>query len=511
MRFDRRGVAQLDFGLDRIHVLLLLTLIVAVGSVFWKRGGIGGKTLWHWVWNKLRPQFGKARWASVGDMRRAGMLKAGGLFMGRVGSHDLFLDDSPGGDGGEECILTIAPRGSGKTSGLVIPTLLTWRRGSVVITDPSGEITAMTKRHRESVSRVIVLSPWREDMAEELGIDLGSCQFNPLTVLEKSRDLDADTRTLVSMILPDNPGAQNPYWVLDAQNLLTALIMFMIRHGQPEQRTLPFLLRLLRSGDGLGAAFDEMIHSDDPLIQSYGTDFMALYSGATPQWTGVLRQASTALNIYAPGESLGNHVSASDFDLADLKREDITLYLLIPSRRIHSHKGWLNLMITIIGEEVGRPGPARSVVMICDEFQNLGRLPAIQSGIAQYRKAGLRVWLISQTWGKLVEIYDEAGFRDLRGQCDVKQFFAVNDFDLAETLSKWVGEKTVSSTTVGGKGEESFAQTGIPLKRSDAIMQMKPGQQIILKAGMPPIKAKLAPYYKRRAWKKLVDPNPYRK
>jgi len=65
----------------------------------------------------------------------------------------------------------IAPTGSGKTTRYVIPNILECS-GSVVVTDPSGEIFEKTSRHMKQCGfRVQVLRPG----------DLGSgLRFNPL-------------------------------------------------------------------------------------------------------------------------------------------------------------------------------------------------------------------------------------------------------------------------------------------------------------------------------------------
>jgi type IV secretory pathway TraG/TraD family ATPase VirD4 len=83
--------------------------------------------------------FGKSRWARGRDLKREGMLKPGGLFLGQFRArkrslfrrYDLYHH-------GEGHFITIALPGGGKTTAAVIPPLLTATEGSFVVTDPKG-------------------------------------------------------------------------------------------------------------------------------------------------------------------------------------------------------------------------------------------------------------------------------------------------------------------------------------------------------------------------------------
>jgi len=71
--------------------------------------------------------YGSARWASLRDARRAGLLVQDGVFLGQLKQNYLRHD-------GPEHVMAFAPTRSGKGVGLVVPTLLGWT-GSAVIHD----------------------------------------------------------------------------------------------------------------------------------------------------------------------------------------------------------------------------------------------------------------------------------------------------------------------------------------------------------------------------------------
>lgn len=100
-------------------------LLVPFRYVYWLRWIFGYRS------------FGNARMARGSDLRKAGLTKPGGLLLGRSGWRSVFHN-------GEGHLLTIGGTGGGKSSGLVVPALCELTEGSVVVTDPSGELTAMT-------------------------------------------------------------------------------------------------------------------------------------------------------------------------------------------------------------------------------------------------------------------------------------------------------------------------------------------------------------------------------
>jgi len=76
-------------------------------------------TVWRARQSKLVTTYGSARWMTDRDVRRAGLARPAGVFLGRVSRHYRRHD-------GPEHVMAFAPTRSGKGVGLVVPTRLTW-------------------------------------------------------------------------------------------------------------------------------------------------------------------------------------------------------------------------------------------------------------------------------------------------------------------------------------------------------------------------------------------------
>lgn len=457
--------------------------------------------------------FGRARFASLRELRRAGLLRPGGRFLGQVRGRDLALH-------GEGHCLTVAAQGSGKTTGLIIPTLITYRDGSVVVTDPKGAITAQTRRLRSEAGRVVVLNPWREELRDDpaFGLDLGDDGFNPLQLVGLDRDGQSAAATLAGLILPDMPG-ESSYWREEARELLEWGMLFQAVHYPPHMRTLPGLRAMLYDLAELTDGMKELATGEPRdgakgRLQETAAKFYGMAAaGAGAQLAGTQGTATTALKIYARDTHLGDHVSTpAGFRLADLKGDPpLTLFVICPPGHLVSDdRKWLNLVLALVMQQVGKPGAARETVLLMDEFPALGFLPNLLPSLEQFREAGLRAHLIAQNPGQVIQIYGQDGLRRLWGVSEYKQFFRITDPEQARLLSDWLGQRTVRTENRSARGDVSTGLAGVPLIRPEELSGMPRDRQIIVRPEGRPVLAKVAPFFRRKEWAGIVDRNPYR-
>ncbi len=466
---------------------------------------------WELAWLKMRSPFGKAAWAKLRDLRRAGMLKDGGLFLGQwrgwLRRADMFRH-------GEGHLLTVAAPGAGKTTGLVIPALLSLRQGAVIVTDPKAQLAAMTARHRRTHGEVFFLNPFAGDLKETGGIDLPDSGFNPISILEDGINLVDDARALARLLMVTDRRESGSYWNDESAALLAAMLVWMVRKEPPDLRTLTFLWSIVREGpQAMEQRLEWMANEEDPYLKAEGERLLGLF-GVGPQWQGVISKAQLATDRYAPGTPLGIHTAKDGLDLRRLKREDITIYLLVPTGRAKVAAPWLNLLMGVFGVTVSKPGPARPVYLLMDEAPALGYLPDLRNHLREGREAGLRAWIFTQTRAAMADqdLYGDTGFRDIMGLCETKAFFAIGERDLAQEISDMVGQKTAASRSMGGNGRENIATVGVPLVRPEDILRLGAGRMILLRGSVPrPIRGLLVPYWTRPAWAAATDANPYRR
>lgn len=461
-----------------------------------------------------KDNYGAARWAKSDDLDRAGMFAVGHTHLGATGKGQSFYYE------GEEHILTLAPPGTGKTAGVVIPSILI-NNGSMVITDPKGALTAQTARFRKHIGqRVVILNPWRNELTKELGQDLGSDYFNPLYQLTSDNpNIIDDCETLATLICPSPPNAGDPHWTKTGRDIIAGLLILMALHPAYDC-TLPELYRLVRgSNEGWARIIERMGEVSQIDMEPYADDIIAPMD-SPKQWAGYVSAMKDATSIYNPNKTLSDHVARNEFDPRDLKRENITVYIVVPSNRREANKQWLALVVGLMAEAVGSPGKSKRVTFLIEEFQNLGYLPMIANAMAEYREAGLHCHLIVQTLHRLKMIYGTDGAENIINLCGVRQFFGVDDLSVAETIEKSAGTFTAETLSHGRQisakvspfdKNMNYGEMAVPLVRASDLLNMPRGVQIIFIRGeMPPIKALIKSYYHEQWMIEATDPNPYR-
>lgn len=444
-----------------------------------------------------RKNYGDAKWAQAPLLDANGFLDTEGQFLGaekETGQHIIH--------NGEEHILTVSPPGGGKTVAVALPSLL-FNRGSMVVTDPKGTLTAQTSRFRgeELGQKIIVLNPWADEITTELGVDLGSTGFNPLAILKPGDPSVIENAEMIATILCPTPPKVDPSWTQRAASILTGCLLFLT-FTSDEPPTLPRLYDLVRQDpDGWEDLAQAMGSVEGIDLVSYANEIKSpLKSGR--QFAGIEQAMHNATGIYNPQKLLADQVSRDEFDPGILKREDVTVYIVIPSNRRESNAGWLNLVVSMLAEAVGRPGQSRRVTMLCEEFANLGytKIPRM---LAEYREAGLRGHLILQSTHQLANIYGIDGKAEIMNLCGIKQYFGINDLREAQEIEAIMGTYTET------EGVKNTAGMAVPLMRVQDIMKLPKQQQIILMQGqMKPVKAYLRPYFTDQDMLDRSDPNP---
>ena len=466
---------------------------------------------------------GSAKWATIQDVyeHKMSWIPSSTPFLGE-------LETGTVGYPGEAHLLTIAPPGSGKGTDIVIPNLLTYGK-SIIVTDPKGELFAVTARHRrdELNNKIIVLCPWAAKLSEELGIEIPDHGFNPLSILDPTSENIRDDCELIASLLYPKPAkisSDQDFWIDGGQQILTAFILHI---ASDEEKYGPLTLPRVRQylhlkPEEMTGLLSEMSENTafGGCIQEYASTLLGTLERAPKQFEGTLAGAVKALRIYDSMSPLGQHVSKGTINFASLKEEPTTIYLIMPSDRSITHAPWLNLVMSLAVELVGRDRSNRRVLFLLDEMANLGYMPNILRAMAQYRGQGVQIWSIIQQISQIERLYGKEGLEQFIGTCELINAFGVWDPQTIKFLSEWLGQTTIRNRTYSidpgqGHGLTSVnvnaADKGVALLRPEDIRTLPQDEQLIFYRNVKPIRAKRVHYWLVDSWAKGADPNPYRR
>ncbi|MFG6568826.1 type IV secretory system conjugative DNA transfer family protein [Sulfitobacter sp. 1A13679] len=453
--------------------------------------------------------FGDAVFATLEECEDKGLLDPKGLYLGLLNGQPLFYR-------GKAHLLLVAPARQGKGVGIVTPNAEHYP-GSMVVTDPKGELAGMTAAHRrERLGQdVAVFNPW--------GLHgLQQDRINPLENLiaiagdpALQRGLTDEVKVIVMQLYPEPEDTRNQYFREGSRGIMRAVLLYLAACA-PKRCTLPEMWRIIANPLRLQRTVDAMRREDvlGGILADLGDD-LAHQMEDNPDLFGDFRAGALQhLSIYEPGGYLADAVSASDISLADLKTGNVTLYLAFPPDRIASHGAALGLIINQAITAVARSKDKGEVLFMLDEFANIGKLAGLAESLTALPGLGVRVWMIVQEMAELVRLYGPHTAKTIQSQAEVRQYFAVNSLELAQSLSRELGQTTVKTQnfnlgrSVTDDIGESLSETGQPLMRTEDIMQLRPDQQLLLIKNVKPILGERMPFWFFSPWREWAAVNP---
>ncbi|SMC37147.1 type IV secretion system protein VirD4 [Fulvimarina manganoxydans] len=454
--------------------------------------------------------FGGAAFATLPDCEAAGLCDPRGLYLGVLDGQPLFYS-------GKAHLLTAAPARQGKGINVVIPNLLHFQ-GSVFVTDPKGELAAVTAAHRAERlgQKVYILNPWGLH-----GLPQHRC--NPLQPLLDAvndpaliRGVADEAKALALQLLPEPEDSRNRYFREGARTILRAVMLHLATRGAPVTCTLPEMWRVLSSTKRIEKLVAQMTASDAlfGMVADLGQDLAHQLEDNPDQFADFRQGAVQTLDIFDPVGFLGAAVSGSDVDFRALKEGKASVYLVIPQDRIATHGAWLGLVTRQAIAAVARSSGRNEVLFVLDEFANMGKLAGLAESLTALPGLGVRVWAFVQELSELIRLYGPYTARTVLSQAEVKQFFAVQDDQLAKTLSAALGQRTVKTRNFNlGRTEddeigESLGETGRPLMSPDEIRLMGADEQLLLIKALPPIRAQRLPFWFVSPWASWAARNP---
>ena len=470
------------------------------------------------------------------DQRQFGY-RDGMILLGRGADGALIGLNDPG-----HCV-TVAGSRAGKGVSIIVPNLCLYP-GSAVVIDPKGENATLTAARRGSGSvycegmgqTVYVLDPFK------LVPNHASATYNPLSVFDpdtpEGRELAIDDAALIADALVTPGGDRDSHWDESARSVLEALILHVVSTESPENRTLTRVRELLMRGLPPPDS-DPEEEEEDP-----SSGFIALLDGplrANKEFDGVIAMAAEALLDLANAErgsilstarrntkfldspAMKRVLAHSAFDLRDLKRQAMTVYLCLPASRLHTHARWLRLVIglslAMMEREPTRPD--FPVLFLMDEFASLGKLDVIETAAGLMAGYGVKLWPILQDLSQLKRHYPQS-WETFLGNAGLHQFFGNTDLTTLEHISKRLGKTAVLAVTESQNERAGTEGQGVSTKIDTAEL-LRPDEvahwfarhrstQIVLIPGQDPWALRRVAYYEdpfflgKRDWAKTLPP-----
>ena len=395
-----------------------------------------------------------AHWLAGAEvLDQLGEWQPGALLLGRVGGQYVGVRD-------DRHILTVAGSRAGKGVSLIIPNLIHWP-GSAIAIDPKGELARLTasrrseggsKRVRPMGGRAVALDPFKRvcGPAED---HRGA--FNPLARLDPQSDEGHDLASLIADSLVVQQEGAAAHWTQSARAFLRGLVLYVAKVEPPATRHLIRVREILTSSkDEFEAHLGAMAAIEGPIARAAHS---LILKPANER--GSVISTCDVQTDFLEGAPMRRVLAGHDFDLEDMKRERVTVYLCLPAGRLATHGRWLRLMVNLAMEAMEQTGPLQKgqhpVLFCLDEFAALGHMETIERAAGQIAGFGVKLWPIIQDLTQLQRDY-RASWETFMGNAGALTFFGNTDLTTLEHVSRRLGEceilRTLENTSASAPG-----------------------------------------------------------
>ncbi|HEY0502979.1 MAG TPA: type IV secretory system conjugative DNA transfer family protein [Lysobacter sp.] len=479
---------------------------------------------------------GDARLATRADIAQAGLYKQTpeGVLIGDAFGQNVYL-------GGAQHVIVTAATRTGKTAGIVVPILLTYRQ-SVVCSDLKGELYDLTSAQRQAMGHAV----YRYAPYDEQG---RTHRFNPFTALSTDRRvLIGDIQTIGAVLYPDDPN-KDPFWTSQARSAFLAFALFLFdnwyevvdteragiraMHGRdaapdelPDRNAdirFPSFERIykLASGSG-GESVQAMIQRllTDPayefMSEQARTNFSALAGLAEQTFSSAIASMQEPLMQFA-NPILASATNASDFDVRQLRKRPMSVFMVIPPQKLGESSKLMNIFFSVvIGGNLDRtpqedPSNRHQILLVLDEFATMGRVNALSDRISIMGGYGVRSLVIVQSRAQLRAVYGADSAQNLITNHAASIVFTPREQDDANEYSEMLGYRTIRKehrSISRGAGGSSVSTNTTEERRAlmlpQELKELPKDDELIFFEGCRPIRAHKNWYFKDKAFTALI-------
>lgn len=466
------------------------------------------------LFKKKQSLYGDARFANMTEIKKSGLLipkpkdkntlfAGKHVIVGKLGSQYIGLGD-------QQFIYLAAPTRSGKGVGVVIPVGLSYDH-SMVVLDIKQELFEITASFRAKAGQQIYLF-------NPFDVEGRTACWNPLSYVSRNPANRVDDLNQIAIcLIPDSPNGDS-FFTESARKLFIGLGLYLLdrenlHEKDPQNQKIPKTIREILN---LATNFSgEAISHFQSLIQYEGLSEIckqtinSAISAGDKTFASILATLTAELTPWL-SEPVSNATSKDDFDLREVRKKRMTIYIGIQPKDLAKAKKIINLFYSQLINENTATLPQNDsnlkyqCLMLMDEGTSPGRIAVLEKAVSYMAGYNMRLLFIAQSPAQLQDraVYGAEGARNILTNIALKVLYKPNDVADSEEYSKLLGKITVKEDTSKsrGGGSKGVSRTE-SLQQRDLMMPqelraMSKDKEIILFEGIPyPIMAEKNKYY----------------
>jgi type IV secretion system protein VirD4 len=387
--------------------------------------------------------------------------------------------------------LVIGNSGSGKTTCVLLPSILSITNASMVVHDPSGELSFLSSGAKLDQT-FNALTMYYDDPSK-------SEKFNPLSRLKTKGDIKQLCKILIIATL-GNGGGNEVFWNTAAESLIALFVRYAIFYTPKEEQNLHNVLGLLNQFAGTPKAIDALMvdTKDEELL----TEYKSFVAYDAKLLMNILATAKTALSLFAD-ERIAEITSGDSIDFDELRNTKTIIYIRSNINQMKYFSPLTSLFFEQLFASVMKniPEPnALPILCMLDECSSL-HLPILPIASANLRKYACGLQIVMQTESQIIDLFGVQAARSIIANCFVKCYLPGQPLETARQLEILLGKFEFQND----QGQTKMKS----LMSMDEIRTMS--ESLLLIGNKPAIKLDLIPFYKQKELLRLAKLPPYEK
>ena len=347
--------------------------------------------------------------------------------------------------------------GSGKTTGIAIPNLFTWK-GTIFSFDFKGDLLRYAVKKRN----VKILSFIKNQQ--------NPYYYDPFYVLRKDgeENLIHNARELAYAIIPLPHNIMEPFWIMAARDVLTGSIIYFFRLGNGFIDTM-IEIKTTKMSDLL-----KKIASDRMAAVCVNPDL-----DLNPKTlAGVSMELHNHISIFATDTLIQDALTPEEHK-AQIRWEDLDMsnvFIRLDQSMIEQWSSVIRLILVQLirtlqrrpekYEPAGRRIPP--TLLMLDEFPQYGKIDAIPSALKILRSKNVTISLFCQSLADLDEVYGKITRGSILDNCPYKAVLNASDTETQRYFSDLVGTTKVPSRGMTANFDEFGHPAGYSITVNEA-------------------------------------------
>lgn len=396
-------------------------------------------------------------------------------------------------------VFLLGGSGSGKSSCLVIPTLLANPDMRVFATDIKGELHIKASKYGNPHD--LIFDPE----------DRNTFGYDPLYAInENSREQEILEMMLniTFSLIPFPPSTKDPFWINSSRNMLTGLLIYLYQSGI--HNLIEIMDEIL--GRPIGELIEEVISSTDSSRACFR--YLIQFSSMPDETrTGVFSEMANHIMIFANDQDIRYALRDNPFKIDPTRLNDgYSIYLCISESKLEAYRDLMMLVYNQVFIELEkRSEDAPPVLFVMDELPRVlstGKLEHLLDGIRTLRSRKVTLFLISQSLEALMNAYSENEVADLISNCPYIVVLSASSVKTQEAIISWCGSYIEKKTSFNHGFKNNSTGTSYDkeniIEGSD-LMSLPLTDEAILISPYGYNRISKTPYYKDKYFKKLAD------